>query len=624
MNRVISVVRRIIVASRTFLAALPWVVQTAILVSIYVAVMAIATQWMPWHLWDMNLFASEDALQTSTFDPKIVVVDVRSYSETDNKSPQRTTIAAFLSKLASKPPSQHPIAVILDFNFGPCTLCRRATAALLKSLSAERAAGIDVYAVEALPVDQNDVPGSLEPHDPDIYDGYRYLAGFGHATFFVADSGVLISRACYAAVPYRAPDSDTRVTQSAQSVIALVLAGFDGGAAQQATLACNTTQRGHVYVGPTVTRFPYSALPRGQFYPITLGHPFPNIQSLKGDYVIVGSVEHDQPILQLPPAVQEAWQRLHGIGSANIGGPELTAWALSDARSAATMRGVQAVNGMLLFLAAAFSGITALAFAACFFLLRRLTLRSTRRFLPWIAAVLACCIGLGIFVAFEFLMLGFNKNQPQVSLVAFAILVSAGLSGVRGNQIEFEQLWSIEDIAPPEKYDYDVFISYAHDEGAWVSEHVYVPFRDAKLSDGRKLAVFFDTETIRGGTAWQSKISLAINASRFVVPIYSDIYFRKPYCRFEINRAFRKWINAGEGSYCVLPVMRGHPKILESVDDIQAVSVDDQPDIVEQYVAEVVVRLSRLTPSAEVRRGEKSNEAGGSFDANGKRSPPQR
>lgn len=414
---------------RAFLAASPWVVQTAILIGIYVAVMAIATLWMPWHAWDMNLFASMSASQTATLDPRIVVVDVQSYSETENTSPQRSTVAAFLSKLASKPPAQHPTAVILDFNFGPCDLCARATAVLESSLLAARAANINVYAVEALPVDQNDVPGSLETHDPDIYEGYRYLAGFGHTTFVVADSGVLISRDCYAAVSYRAPNSDTAVTQPLESIITLVSTGFDGSNARQATLPCNT-QQGAVYVGPSLTRSPYSTLPRDQFYPVTLAHSFPDVASLKGDYVIVGSVEHDQPIYESNiPDTQAAWQRLHGDGSVDIGGPELVAWALSDDLDASAMRGTQAVNGMLLFLVAAFSGVTALAFAACFLLLRRLQLRSARRFLPWIAAALACCIGLVVFAAFEALMLGLGKVQPQVSLISFAVLLSAGLSG---------------------------------------------------------------------------------------------------------------------------------------------------------------------------------------------------
>jgi hypothetical protein len=40
--------------------------------------------------------------------------------------------------------------------------------------------------------------------------------------------------------------------------------------------------------------------------------------------------------------------------------------------------------------------------------------------------------------------------------------------------------------------------------------------------------------------------------------------------------------------------MRGHPRILGTVDDIQAISVDDQPDIVEQYISEIVARLARV------------------------------
>jgi hypothetical protein len=51
---------------------------------------------------------------------------------------------------------------------------------------------------------------------------------------------------------------------------------------------------------------------------------------------------------------------------------------------------------------------------------------------------------------------------------------------------------------------------------------------------------------------------------------------------------------AGEDSRSVLPIMRGHPKILPAVDDIQALSIDDHPDIVQQNLAEIVERLSRL------------------------------
>ncbi|HVS47236.1 MAG TPA: TIR domain-containing protein [Verrucomicrobiae bacterium] len=589
---------------RTFLSASPWVPQTVILVGIYVAIMAVATQWMPWHAWDMNFFAPISTAQSSTLDSRIVVVDVQSYSETENTSPQRSTIAAFLSKLASKPPSQHPAAVILDFNFDECAACARATAALLKSLSAARAAAIDLYAVEALPVDQNDVPGSLEPHDPGIYDGYRYLAGFGHTTFFVADSGVLISRDCYAAVPYRAPDSDTTVTQPLQSVTALVLAGFDGSDSQQATLPCDGL-RGSVYVGPPLTRSPYSTLPHGQFYAITLTHPFPNVASLKNDYVIVGSVEHDRPILESNSSdEQEPWQRLHGDGSVNIGGPELVAWALSDARDAATMRGTQPVNGMLLLLAAAFSGITALAFVACFLLLKRLRLQSARRFLPWAAAVLGCCIGLGVFAAFEALMLGLGKIQPQVSLVSFAVFLAAGLSGVRGNQIvAADRGFGFDDEAP----DYDIFISYAHGDIEWVRENVYEPFRKAKLPNGNGLEVFFDKTALHTGDDWLPVLSRAVLYSRLVVPVFSENYFRqenKGYCLFELGCAFRKWIELGSASRCLIPIVLGRPTIPDEYHGLQAISVADQPDIVEKTIAEIVERISREQSAPGVKGSE--------------------
>lgn len=129
--------------------------------------------------------------------------------------------------------------------------------------------------------------------------------------------------------------------------------------------------------------------------------------------------------------------------------------------------------------------------------------------------------------------------------------------GIRGLiAIEFleriEALWRERDRRESvEKYDYDVFISYAHEDGAWVYEHVYVPFRDATLPTGKKLAVFFDTSSIRSGTGWQTMLSLAIDGSRFIVPVYTETYFKQPYCRFEILRAHRKWVLAGAESRCV-------------------------------------------------------------------------
>ena len=126
---------------------------------------------------------------------------------------------------------------------------------------------------------------------------------------------------------------------------------------------------------------------------------------------------------------------------------------------------------------------------------------------------------------------------------------------------------------------------------------MFVPLKDAPTAGGRKLEIFFDTSSIRVGSGWQDKISLAIDGSRFVVPVYSETYFKRPYCRFEIKRAHRKWIMAGDGSRCVLPVMRGKPAILATVDDIQAVSIDERPGLVAEIV-EVI--LAGVDPKQQV------------------------
>ncbi len=160
----------------------------------------------------------------------------------------------------------------------------------------------------------------------------------------------------------------------------------------------------------------------------------------------------------------------------------------------------------------------------------------------------------------------------------------------RGREILLEQSRTI-DASPEESNDYDVFISYAHEEFTWVYENVFVPLKDARTADGRKLEIFFDTSSIRVGSGWQDKISLAIDGSRFIVPVYSETYFKRPYCRFEIKRAHRKWIMADESSRCVLPVMRGKPVILATVDDIQAVSIDEQPGLVAEIIAKILAGL---------------------------------
>jgi hypothetical protein len=80
--------------------------------------------------------------------------------------------------------------------------------------------------------------------------------------------------------------------------------------------------------------------------------------------------------------------------------------------------------------------------------------------------------------------------------------------------------------------------------------------------------------------------------------VYSEAYFSRPYCRYEIKRAHRKWVNA-EDSLCVLPIVRGHVQIPESVDDIQARSFDEDPNLIAHVIDEIVARVAHSQPTSQ-------------------------
>lgn len=157
---------------------------------------------------------------------------------------------------------------------------------------------------------------------------------------------------------------------------------------------------------------------------------------------------------------------------------------------------------------------------------------------------------------------------------------------------------TISELAPVEvpqenveHFEYDVLISCAETEFPWVFENVFCPFRDARLPNGRRLFIFFDRETPRSSEAWKPKLASAIDLSRFVLPVYSEAYFGNPKCRFEISQAFRKWASADYRG--VLPIARGRPTIPRSVQDMQAISVDDDPSVVHRLLSAIVDACAR-------------------------------
>jgi hypothetical protein len=546
------------------------IVSTALLVGVYAAALAVAALWMP-HEWDWQVLQWLSSRVPPTFSSEVSIVDVD--SDPSDVAAFRRRIAAFLDGLVKS--NQRPSAVILDVEFEPCQSnpCGKPMTSARDALVASirrAAAHFPIYATEEPKVDRDDaVVGPLDPRDAAIYGAISAAAQTRFTS--IPNSQGLFYRICYANVPFQDAFAKVEGTENVWAMAARVLMRPRSFAASPRCDATHIPVRLGDRIGssyPSVFRFANA-------------RAFSNYSEFDdGMYVIVGTIRYDR------------------MPFTDRSGPEVLGWAISNALDEGSLVGrepyydVQPQNVMLLLLVPLFSGLAVLAYVGLFLTLKRTRLPGVRHLSPWISSALAAAAGLATFAIFEAWLFLSHHIQPQVSLIALGIVVASGLSGVRGSQILLDEANAI-DAAPAERYDYDVFISYAHEEKPWVVEHVFRPFRDARQPSGKKLSVFFDTSSIRSGTAWQAKLALAIDGSRFIVPVYSEAYFRQPYCRFEIMRAHRKWVLAGEQSRCVLPVMRGHPTIPAAVDDIQAQSIDECPDLVEQHVAEIVDRIAR-------------------------------
>jgi len=103
---------------------------------------------------------------------------------------------------------------------------------------------------------------------------------------------------------------------------------------------------------------------------------------------------------------------------------------------------------------------------------------------------------------------------------------------------------------------YDVFVSYAHDpvdHKAWVKSTIVAPLAALSHADGTPYRIFFDEAAIKVGRQWKTEIELALLGSRCFLPVYSERYFERPYCREEIEMADQLRI---EGRLRVFPVAR--------------------------------------------------------------------
>lgn len=88
--------------------------------------------------------------------------------------------------------------------------------------------------------------------------------------------------------------------------------------------------------------------------------------------------------------------------------------------------------------------------------------------------------------------------------------------------------------------DYDIFISYPRENVEWVTEQLYAPLLHCRLPTGRRPKIFLDIDEIKIGAVWAEALMGAIQACRYFIPVYSDIYFQKPMCQWELQQAWKR------------------------------------------------------------------------------------
>lgn len=248
-------------------------------------------------------------------------------------------------------------------------------------------------------------------------------------------------------------------------------------------------------------------------------------------------------------------------------GPVLLAWAMTD-----QLRGGQRVARRPLNHPAAAIGLAGAA-ALVALLTYRLAFRMLRvRVAParWprlagalVPGALACATAL-LLAGAGLVALDGGPVVPLAMPLAMAA-VAAGWAWTTARDWMRDEQLRTELAAPGEEraIAHDVFVSYAHDppeHQAWVREQIVAPLAALRHADGRPLRIFFDQTSIKVGRRWKAEIELALLGTRCFVPVYSDRYFERPYCREEIELADQLRI---EGRLQMLPVARAVDPIPE-------------------------------------------------------------
>lgn len=520
-----------------------------------------------WQALDHRVFALLQGRVQISPDAAIRIVDIapaHTVSESDKVRDFRLRLAQVLTSLAED--IQLPRVVILDVWFAREN---SGIAPLEQAIGMLRKRGVRVYAAVNLLTRQGAVSGDpMAAHHERLYG--EVLDGFGHS---LLEHG-------YGVLRYR---RDVPIPMRAGQAVV--------GEGRLPALA--------VVAALDANRWP--ALPESVIVP------------LGNDKLLVSAIDR----ISADTATAVVLRPLRGATHVIIGnldedsdnllnrpGPLLMAWALSDLLAGRTSVSLaplnQALISMLLALSAAAVGW--MTFASAFGALRARVSPSRWPTLLLVLAAVALLAGGALLWIVQIVVVAGGHVAPIVwptVTLLLAVLIAAwgGYQWVQETITRAEINRSAEEKA----IAYDVFVSYAHDppeNQAWVRTHIAEPLSKLRHSDGRPWRVFFDERSIKPGRAWKREIELALLGTRCFVPVYSQRYFDRPYCREEIEMADQLRI---EGRLAFVPVARIKEGVPERyLRKVQYLDATDSKSVTQRLTEQVLAESQRLSHGSAV------------------------
>src|ERR1017187_1418894 len=126
-------------------------------------------------------------------------------------------------------------------------------------------------------------------------------------------------------------------------------------------------------------------------------------------------------------------------------------------------------------------------------------------------------------------------------------------------------------------YKHDLFLSYAHAEGAWADAFRKALCDEFQVRTGEVVTVWQDTRNLRVGQKWASEIEEGIRNAAAFLAIVSPSYLNSPWCRQERAIVLEKKLEAlkVESLYRFLKIIKtpgpgnAHEELLGALQDIR-------------------------------------------------------